>query len=1151
MSKSDQYCNEISRILNDYKGYLNQQAKASKFDNHKSAEYLFKQLLNLIYNWELKHTEERYSTNTSGIDLFSSKDSGYSVQITAQNTAHDKKVTDTIADYDKNWKNKYKNLKILFIQDAADSLRKKYNSTDKLIEILSFKELLIEIRNFETSKTKKVLEFLRQELGNELGFERPLKGFKPFEEKKRGYVIEPLSNVEAFKNGLLFYTPYEEKLINNLSQLFELSNKRALIEGPPCSGKTSLLFGLNSELENKLIKVFYIDLEEWKNEFESELFYFSKIDSLLIIDNAHIDRYELAKKIYWVCADYKINLLFISRDNNSQKLLPSSLTRFGFDIKESFTLAFSKDEHIIERIKGIIENRVAYLKRVRPDQPWKIGNLEQVIKNTELNLLKTSILLIYWEASYPDRQLQDVFDKQCYEVFYNTHIHKKMDYQIVFKYASIYKFECPFKLINLTDPIQQQIDNGIFIDTRKDDSFYIFPHTEYAQLLSDAIKHEKKIPFEDEANPILDYINNIKPKNIHILIEGILAKKKLQHLDLILSNDNSTEFIFSHYSSRKDVVDIKLILYALNEIKNELNNEIAKSFVEKLINLLDGFNLFIFEKSSEEVVDKVNEVADYFNIEKRPSLKRETADNKLKAKNFFELSELITKSIQNKPIITKIASSFKYSEWKGKFEQYNGNYSKKIEGVVNLSKSPITRQLSFDLYELLEVERIYKNLENLSIDIFGKAINNLSSFYFLDGKKKPKELLDLFRINKKFTSQTKYGLSKYSIGLSHINQVDNTLIQELFPGETTILNLFEGASADDIAQRIPLFIKCFPSHNDFFISIIEQKLLDTNFYNQANNNLQGYTQLAHLIKKLKFPISNKKQIVLNEKIKENIKLESTLTEITQAISVLKEKKNVKLIQEFISPERISFELANEQIKFTDIETILTQNTVEKTAVDIYTKLDIKAVRMSVLRNDTSFEQSTKVLMQLSNREYNYDKNKSYSKRILSELFTQDKDDFIKKINSSNVYDLLSGYCRLYKIDSRLTETNLFELIKVKSKFNHKESTLSTASQSYRNLANLGSSAYKELSNNFIQNSYQSLITNSKGIDIGQISDGLNELTFEHSQFAERLLTDLMPLIKIKAPIEKSRADFASRIIPQLIYAAGKNSYLINEINKLK
>ena len=73
----------------------------------------------------------------------------------------------------------------------------------------------------------------------------------------------------------------------------------------------------------------------------------------------------------------------------------------------------------------------------------------------------------------------------------------------------------------------------------------------------------------------------------------------------------------------------------------------------------------------------------------------------------------------------------------------------------------------------------------------------------------------------------------------------------------------------------------------------------------------------------------------------------------------------------------------------------------------------------------------------------------------------------------------------------------------------------------------------------------------KGIDIGQISDGLNELTFEHSQFAERLLTDLLPLIKIKAPIEKSRADFASRIIPQLIYAAGKNTYLINEINKLK
>ena len=36
MNKSNLYCNEISRILNNYKGYLNQQAKASLLDNRKS-----------------------------------------------------------------------------------------------------------------------------------------------------------------------------------------------------------------------------------------------------------------------------------------------------------------------------------------------------------------------------------------------------------------------------------------------------------------------------------------------------------------------------------------------------------------------------------------------------------------------------------------------------------------------------------------------------------------------------------------------------------------------------------------------------------------------------------------------------------------------------------------------------------------------------------------------------------------------------------------------------------------------------------------------------------------------------------------------------------------------------------------------------------
>lgn len=581
MSKLNKYCEQISRVLNDYKGFLNQQAKASLYDNHKYSEYIFKQLLNLIYNWELKHTEEKYSTNTSGIDLFSSKDDGYSVQITAQNTSQDKKVTDTIADYKANWKCKYKSLKILFIQKDVDNLRKKYNTSDNLIEVISFKEILSEIRNsHDLSKAKKIVDFLNQELGIELGRDRVLKGFKPFEEKMKGKIFETLTNIEVFKNGLLFYTQYEEQLIKNLHLIFETNSKKALIEGPPCTGKTSLLFGLNAILERKLIKCYYANLEEWNRDNEDEPLYFKNIDSLLIIDNAHIDRYEIAKRIYQVCDENKINVLFIARDNNTQKHLLSSLNRFSFDIEESFTKAFDKDEQIKERIRGIIKNRIAYLRKVKPDNLWEIGDLKIVLNNTELNLLKTSIILNYWELLYPDRKLQDVLDKECYSEFYNAHIHKKMDYEVVFKYSSIYKYDCPFKLTNLTEPIQQQIDNGIFIDTRKD-FLYRFPHTEYAQLLSNAIKIEKNIEINKETEQVLNYIIESKPENINILIEGLLTGKKLHHLNLILSDKTSTDFIFSHYLTRKDIIDLKLLLFGLNEIKNELYNESAKLFIQK------------------------------------------------------------------------------------------------------------------------------------------------------------------------------------------------------------------------------------------------------------------------------------------------------------------------------------------------------------------------------------------------------------------------------------------------------------------------------------------------------------------------------------------------------------------------------------------
>ncbi|NJK95997.1 MAG: SMEK domain-containing protein, partial [Bacteroidales bacterium] len=846
MSQLKRYCEQIGRILTDYKSFLNLEAKASLFDNHKYSEYLFKQLLNLVYNWDLKHTEEKYLTNTSGIDLFSSKNGGYSVQITAQNKGQDKKVTDTISDYNDKWKVKYKFLKILFIQDNVNDLRKKYNTSDKLVEVFSFKELLVTIKNLDDlNKVKKILDFLKQELGNELSIDRPLKGFRHFEEKMKGKIFYSISNTEAFKNGLLYYTNYEEFLIEKLGGIFEDKNKKALIEGPPCSGKTSLLFGLNATLDKKLIKCHYVNLEEWNQEYEAEIFYFKGIDSLLIIDNAHIDRYEIAKNIYQVCDENKINVLFISRDNNSQKLLNSSLNRFDFDLLESFTTAFDKDEQIKLKIKGIVENRLSYLSRVKPNISWSVGDIEEVYKNSELSLLKTAILLNYWEQKYSNKQLQDVQDNDCYKEFFNEHIHKKMDYEVVFKYSSIYKFECPFKLINISDTIQQQIDNGIFIDTKRN-LLYKFPHTEYAQLLSKSIKFERNIDNRYETAQILNYIIEAKPENIHILIEGLLNGKHYAHLDFILSDYYTNNFIFNHYSTRKDNIDLKLLLFGLNDIRKELSNENSKNFVTRLIESLQDFNLISYEKAGEEIIEKANEVADFYKITKRPRYRQIDGSNRFKSKSFFELSELITKNRKNRPFVTKIALSLKYSEWKTKFQQYDGNYSKKIEGLANLNKEPITRQLAFDLYELLDTNEIFRNLEDSSIDVFGKAINNLSNFYNIDGRKKPKELLKLFKKKEKFENQTQYGLSKYAIGLSHINQIDNEFIQELYPGDKEIIELFSDASANDLAQRIPLFIKCFPSKNETFISIIRSKLSNDSFYSQQNNNLQGFTELAHV-----------------------------------------------------------------------------------------------------------------------------------------------------------------------------------------------------------------------------------------------------------------------------------------------------------------
>jgi len=1144
MNSTEQYSKEIERFFVDYKSYLNIQANKGLYDTHKYAEFFFKQLLNIIFDWDIQHTEEKYSINTSGIDLFSSKGDGYSIQVTAQRSSYDKKIKKTISDYEENWKNKYKKLKILFIQENVNELSVKYNSDDGNIEIISFKEINKEINKFGVHKKKKILDFLKREVGKEIGASNNYYGFKHFEEAMKGNIKSFTSNNLFFQNGFLYYTKEDVDLIDKCVNIISNKKGKIYIDGPPCSGKTTLLFKLVNALEKKLIRCFYIDVEKWENEFLNELSLYENLDVLLIIDNSQINNYEIAKSIYNQCENTKC--LFISRENSNKEDL-SSLINFNFDL----TYSLSKNTELNQKIKGIIDNRVKYLKDSKPKNNWDIGNYETIYENCQRNLLQISIILTYWEYEFFNDKLDDISLIKCYQEFYKSHINNQMDERITFKYSNIYQYNCPFKLVNtFSSEIKKNIEQGIFIRTKNADLYYKFPHTEYAKLLVKSISYENNVTTEYEVNEINNYLINDKPNNIHLLINGLILEEKYTHIDYIFTNNECSDIVFKHYVNRKnEIFDLKTLVFGLYKIKNKLNSESAKSFLTKLLSLFETFNIKTFEKNGEDIINKVKDFTNYYEIDISKYKIKSEKSSKYYSKTFFELSELVSKNIQNNSIINDVANSHSFSDWKRKFINHNDSFSKKVEGLTSLKKSPITRQLAYDLYFLIDVETIFNELKDAPIDIIGKTLNNLSIFASLDGSKRTKNLFKLFKENGSFENQIKYGLSKFSIGLSHLNKVDSDFVQTLYPSDNQIEELFNSASANDFAQRIPLFINCFPNRKTFFLSILRKALNNHSFYSQKNNNLQGYIALIRVIKKQKYPFKKYELENLVDKALHNISHKNSLIELSDAIDILKKYIPNNIQAKLITAERISSELDRKKITIKELEQILITKLNLELSIEIYSKIKTSSLIKGCLSNNVSFEQFTKVLMQLSNREFDLNKNKNISKKLINELFNNHKVNVIKKAKSSNIYDLIAGYCRLHKIDNYVTEKYLLHLIIENSKINHKEVTLSNSMQGIRKLKTLSNKTanYNEIAKDYIINSKKSLLENAELIDIGKISDGLKEISIEFKDISTALFKELFNTIKRKSIIEKTRQDYYSRIIPQFEASISKHFDLLEEL----
>lgn len=255
-SKIDEH---IARLLNAYATDIKLHGKFNWTSEHVHAEYFFKQLLNLIYDWELIHTsEEKQASNTEAIDLFSQKQQ-FALQVTAQSSNFADKIEKTVSLYKEKWQNEFPKLKILFASTSFKEPSKEFMDSSKL-EIISIEGLISIIEGCDHNKKSQIYNFLLYALTSYNSHENPLTCISSFQDAKKRKELNCISSTFYEEHNLLYYNEIDYSRCSNIIKAYEQGKRNTLISGPPCTGKTTFIFLLQRRLEDHLIKTFYMDI---------------------------------------------------------------------------------------------------------------------------------------------------------------------------------------------------------------------------------------------------------------------------------------------------------------------------------------------------------------------------------------------------------------------------------------------------------------------------------------------------------------------------------------------------------------------------------------------------------------------------------------------------------------------------------------------------------------------------------------------------------------------------------------------------------------------------------------------------------------------------------------------------------------------------
>jgi hypothetical protein len=1122
---------KIVDLLQAYFQQLNAQKHFNWLDGHVHAEYFFKDLFNLIYGYKLKHVGIKGNPNAEGIDLFSDEDE-LVIQITGQSTNIKNKVSKTLEKYERTWKPSYKSLVIFFI-NPGNEVHHNEKASDNSI-VWTGEGIIKEIINLPPDKRDSALDFLLIELTGYNNKEKHLKAIKPFEIEKQANFLTIAPSEFDEVNDLLFYLNTEIQIVDEIVNSFLLSKSTdALLTGPPCIGKTTLILLLNKRLREKLIKVFYYDNKSNYDvgTIDADINRIRSHDCVLVIDNAYQDD-ELALKILKRAKLTPIRTLFISRNREigASNKIENFIQGKIFRLKEPSTKDFEY------KAKGIINKRIRYLRRILPEYSWSAGNIGIVLISLERNLLRLSMKLFQWVKQYPKYSLDQIEDSKLIESFLDTQINLNTDEEVrqLYLYSFLYKIDYQFYLMSQNTFTTSLINNGTIIAQNPSSRFYSFYHTEYANLIYKGIQQKHGYTTKETESLVIQYIIEQHPPNINALLNKLISQNEFIIVKAILVVPSIRKFLSDQYSPRTLLNDlIVLIEYCTStrdkELKEFVNDITTNENLNIPIHEKDGEKLYLILKSTNNWKPKdllSNRDVRYENIFKSNSFYNLTHFLKYKSLSFQEKSAFI--------------QSFSFTEWLILFNTQKTEIGSISGGLSNLVSLPHGKQLAYDLYDRITIDEIFNSIKSAEIDVIGKSLSELNKLNPFETDNKTRKVLKLLIDNGYLDFRDYWGLTKFAIAASHLSAIQ-TSINEMFPSESSLKKLFQDISASEIANQVFELVKAFPERRDLILRTLEDTINSEGFLINPKNNLAGLFILKSLLEKLAFqtPLFQK----LSGLIEDKITHEKDVVIISNSFKKFKkELRNLK-IEDFINSNSVSNYL-RERKQFGSLETIFSNlNSFfgnRKFSSRLLKEIPIDVISISMKHPNINIESISKVMTILNGIDSEYTEN----------VFENSVNILFGKMKVASMSNQILAYSRLHKINPKTTEKAFGNLLVEEfSKRNFEGESLSMLFQAIRKLATIsvGSINYKALCHSFLERNKKGITTLCGNLDLAKISTGLRELASVFPDISKNYLKEIEHLILEKVKSEGRRDNFTTQIIPELRWA-GANAEFINQLN---